>query len=117
MKVKYEKFEPKEAAAGVYAAMENGSSFGFHGVCHDFTAPEKVIPTMEFEGLPETRHVVMETTRFEELSSERCRVNVQIVFHSVADRDGMVQADMERGTTESYERLDELIPGNLIDEV
>ena len=56
----------------------------------------------------------METTRFEELSSERCRVNVQMVFQSVADRDGMVQADMERGTTESYQRLDELIAGNLI---
>ena len=56
----------------------------------------------------------METTRFEELSSERCRVTVQMVFQSVADRDGMVQANMEHGTAESYQRLDELIAGNLI---
>ena len=61
-----------------------------------------------------TGHVVMETTKFEELSSERCRVTTQMVFQSVADRDGMVQANMEQGTVESYQRLDEWLAGNLI---
>jgi uncharacterized protein YndB with AHSA1/START domain len=115
MKVKYEKFEPKAGGSWRYiSTMDNGSSFGFHGVCHDFTAPERIIQTMEFEGLPETGHVVMETTRFEELPSDRCRVTAQLVFQSVADRDGMVQANMEQGTAESYQRLDELIAANLI---
>jgi uncharacterized protein YndB with AHSA1/START domain len=115
MKVKYEKFEPKAGGSWRYiGTMENGASFGFHGVCHDFTAPERIIQTMEFEGLPETGHVVMETTRFEDLPSERCRLTSQLVFQSVADRDGMVQANMEQGTAESYHRLDELIARNLI---
>ena len=47
MKVKYEKFEPKAGGSWRYiATMENGASFGFHGVCHDFTAPERIIQTM-----------------------------------------------------------------------
>jgi uncharacterized protein YndB with AHSA1/START domain len=110
-----EKFEPKAGGSWRYiGSLENGMSFGFHGVCHDFTAPERIIQTREFEGLPETGHVVLETARFEELPSDRCRVTVQLVFQSVTDRDGMVQANMERGTADSHQRLDELLAGNLI---
>jgi uncharacterized protein YndB with AHSA1/START domain len=107
MKVKYEKFEPRVGGSYRYiATMENGMSFGFHGVCHDFSPPHRIIQTFEFEGLPETGHVVMETTKFEELPSDRTRVTVQSVFQSVADRDGMVAAGMENGVVDSHERLD-----------
>ncbi len=47
----------------VYRYNEKWCVIGLNGVCHDFTAPEKVIQTMEFEGLPETGHVVMESNR------------------------------------------------------
>ena len=110
MKVKYEKYEPKAGGSYRYiSTMDNGMSFGFHGVCHDFSPPYRVIQTMEFEGLPETGHVVMETTKFEELPSDRTRVTVHSVFQSLTDRDGMVAAGMERGVTESHERLDQLL--------
>jgi len=33
----------------------------------------------------------------------------QSVFQSVEDRDGMVQSGMERGVSEGYEKLDELL--------
>jgi hypothetical protein len=36
-------------------------------------------------------------------------VTVQSVFQSIADRDGMVQAGMEVGVREGYERLDEIL--------
>jgi uncharacterized protein YndB with AHSA1/START domain len=111
----YEKFEP--FAGGSYRYLQtlpNGMEFGFHGVCHEHTAPERIIQTMEFEGLPEKGHVVLETLRFEELSDDRTRVTAQSVFQSVADRDGMIQSGMERGVVTSHERLDELIQrGNL----
>jgi uncharacterized protein YndB with AHSA1/START domain len=107
MIVKYEKFEPKAGGSYRYiATMDNGMSFGFHGVCHDFSPPHRIIQTFEFEGLPETGHVVMETTKFEELPSDRTRVTVQSVFQSIADRDGMVAAGMENGVVDSHERLD-----------
>jgi uncharacterized protein YndB with AHSA1/START domain len=110
MKVKYEKFEPRAGGSYRYiSTMENGMSFGFHGVCHDFSPPERIIQTFEFEGLPETGHVVMETTKFEDLPAGRTRVIVQSVFQSVSDRDGMVAAGMEHGVTDAHHRLDEMI--------
>jgi uncharacterized protein YndB with AHSA1/START domain len=115
MKVKYEKFEPKAGGSYRYiSTMENGVSFGFHGVCHDFSPPERIIQTFEFEGLPETGHVVLETTKFEDLPSGRTKVTVQSVFQSQSDRDGMISAGMEYGVVEAHNRLDEMIEQNII---
>lgn len=86
---------------------ENGNEFGFHGVCHEFRAPEQLIRTFEFEGLPEPGHVSLETATFEELPGGRSRVTSQSVFRSVEDRDGMIASGMERGVNEGYERLDQ----------
>lgn len=88
---------------------ENGNEFGFHGVCHEFLAPERLIRTFEFEGLPESGHVSLETATFEELPDNRTRVISQSVFKSVEDRDGMIASGMERGVNEGYERLDEVL--------
>jgi len=115
MKVKYEKLEPRAGGSYRYiSTMENGMSFGFHGVCHDFSPPERIIQTFEFEGLPETGHVVLETTKFEDLPSGRTKVTVQSVFQSTADRDGMISAGMEYGVVDAHNRLDEMIELNLI---
>jgi uncharacterized protein YndB with AHSA1/START domain len=107
--MKVEKFEPRSGGSYRYIhADKNGNTFGFHGVCHEVVAPERVIQTFEFEGLPEKGHVALETTRFEALPGNRTRLTTQSVFQSVADRDGMLQSDMERGVKDSHERLDEL---------
>jgi len=113
--MKYEKFQPTAGGSYRYVqSLGNGMEFGFKGVCHEHIAPERIIQTSEFEGLPEKGHVLLETTRFEELPDERTKVTVQCVFQSVADRDGMIQAGMERGVVVSHERLDELIQNKLI---
>ncbi|HLJ33563.1 MAG TPA: SRPBCC family protein [Ktedonobacteraceae bacterium] len=86
-----------------------GNEYAFHGVYHEILAPERVIDTFEFEGLPEKGHVVLETIRFETLPGDRTRLVSQAVFQSVADRDGMLQSGMESGLTDSYDRLTELL--------
>jgi uncharacterized protein YndB with AHSA1/START domain len=110
LKTRYEKFEPY--AGGSYRYLQSfpgGMEFGYHGVCHEHTSPERVINTFEFEGLPEKGHVVLETARFEELPNSRTRVTVQSVFQSVMDRDAMIQAGMERGVLDSHIKLDEIL--------
>ena len=115
MKMRYEKFEPHEGGSYRYIqTLPGGMEFGFHGVCHEFTSPERLIQTFEFEGLPEKGHVVMETTKFESLPKRRTKVTVQSVFQSVTDRDGMIQSGMERGVVDSHERLDEVIEAGLL---
>jgi uncharacterized protein YndB with AHSA1/START domain len=108
--MKIDKMEAKTNGHYRYTHTDKqGNEFSFHGVIHEVTAPERLIQTFEYEGLPEKGHVAMETARFETLPGNRTRVTGQSVFQSVADRDGMVQSGMERGVVESHERLDELL--------
>ena len=106
----FETFEPVSGGRWRFIQKDkDGNEFGFHGVNHDVTAPERIIGTFEFEGLPESGHVILETTKFEALPGSRTRVTTQSVFQSIEDRDGMVAAGMERGVVEGFERLDELL--------
>jgi uncharacterized protein YndB with AHSA1/START domain len=82
-------------------------------VNHEVLAPERIIGTFEFEGLPEKGHVVLGTVKFEALPGNRTRLTSQSVFQSVADRDGMVRSGMERGVNEGYDHLDDLLEKQL----
>jgi len=108
--MKLETFEPKNGGAWRYIHQDQkGNAYTFRGVFHDITAPERIIQTFEFEGLPEKGHVTLETARFEALPGNRTKLTAQSVFQSVADRDGMLQSGMEGGVNDSYDRLDELL--------
>jgi uncharacterized protein YndB with AHSA1/START domain len=105
-----EKFEPENDGSWRYIHKDkDGNEYAFHGVIHEVTAPERIIQTFEFEGLLQKGHVTLETARFEALPGDRTKLTAQIVFQSVADRDGMLQSGMERGVNDSHERLDELL--------
>lgn len=83
-----------------------GTVYGFRGVYHDSVAPERLVRTFEFEGMP--GHVAMETVVFEEVGGAT-QVTVTSVFQSQEDRDGMVQAGAEGGVVESWDRLEDLL--------
>jgi uncharacterized protein YndB with AHSA1/START domain len=83
-----------------------GNEYGFHGVYHLVAAPERVIQTFEFEGVP--GHVALETMRLEDLGG-KTRMVQQSVFQSIEDRDGMVQSGMQKGATETNDRLAEVL--------
>ena len=98
-------------AGGSYRFLHerDGHVYAFHGVYHEVLAPERIIGTFEFDGLPETGHVIMGTTKFEDLGGGRSRIVHQSVFQSVNDRDGMVASGMERGVTQGYDKLDNML--------
>jgi uncharacterized protein YndB with AHSA1/START domain len=105
-----ELFEPRDG--GRYRFIQHdraGNTYAFHGVYHEVFSPERIINTFEFEGLPEKGHVVLDTVVFEALPDGRTRLRAQAVFQSIADRDEQIQAGMETGVVEGYERLDELL--------
>lgn len=84
----------------------DGTEYGFKGVYHDIVAPERVVQTFEFEGMP--GHVALATATFEEVDGKTKYVGID-VYQSVEDRDGMAQSGMEEGANESMDRLAELI--------
>jgi len=85
---------------------EEGNEFAFHGVYHSIT-PEQVVDTFEFEGM--AGHVILETITLEAYEGGKTKMIVSSVFQSVADRDGMLSAGMEEGSSESYDRLEALL--------
>ena len=104
------RFEQRDGGSWRYIQTdEQGNKSAFHGVNHEIKAPERIIGTFEYEGLPESGHVILQTARFEELSGDRTKLISQSVFQSVEDRDGMLASGMEMGVNESYERLDEVL--------
>jgi len=106
----FERFEAKTGGSYRFIQKDvDGKEYAFHGVYHEVLVPERIIGTFEFEGLPETGHVLLETTRFEVLPGNRTRVIAQDIYPSVEDRDGMFQQGMEKGIDEGYDRLDELL--------
>ena len=106
-----ETFEPHSGGRYRYIHKDkDGNEYGFHGVFHT-VSEDLMIQTFEFEGLPEPGHVTLDTMRLESLPGDRTRATIQSVFQSIADRDGMVQAGMEVGVREGYERLDDILAG------
>ena len=112
MTMTIEKWECYEGGSYRFTHERDGHEYAFFGVYHEVLEPECFIGTFEFDGLPERGHVIMGTTKFEELPDGRTRLVHQSVFQSVGDRDGMIQSGMERGVNDGYEKLDQLL-GNL----
>jgi uncharacterized protein YndB with AHSA1/START domain len=101
-------YEPRSGGSYRYIHSDaKNNEYGFRGVFHSIVAPERIIQTFEFEGMP--GHATLETAKYEELAGGRTKLTVHSVFQSVADRDGMLQSGMERGIVDSHERLDELL--------
>jgi uncharacterized protein YndB with AHSA1/START domain len=104
------KFEPRSGGMWRYVSRDkDGNEYAFHGMYHEVLAHERLIDTFEFEGLQEKGHVSLETLKLEELSGGRTKLTIQVVFQSIADRDGMIQGGMEEGLNESHDRLAELL--------
>ena len=84
----------------------DGSETGFRGTYREVTAPERIVQTFEWEGMP--GHVSVETATFEDLG-DRTRIVTTSIFHTTEERDGMLGSGMEGGMNETYARLDELL--------
>jgi len=85
---------------------QDGAETAFRGTYREVTAPERIVQTFEWEGMP--GHVSVETAEFEDLG-DRTRITTTTIFHTSEERDGMLGSGMERGMNETYARLDELL--------
>ncbi len=87
---------------------EEGNETGFRGTYREVSPPERIVQTFEWEGMP--GHVIVETAVFEDLGNQT-RVTATSLFHTTEERDGMLASGMERGLSESHDRLSELLAG------
>jgi uncharacterized protein YndB with AHSA1/START domain len=85
---------------------EDGGETVFRGVFREVAAPERIVQTFEWDGMP--GHVSVDSATFEDLGDRTKVVSVSI-FHRPEERDGMLESGMESGMNETYARLDELL--------
>jgi uncharacterized protein YndB with AHSA1/START domain len=84
----------------------DGEEVGFRGVYREVSAPDRIVQTFEWEGMP--GHVIVETASFEDLGGST-KVTTTSLFHTTEERDGMLASGMETGLTETHDRLAELL--------
>jgi len=102
-----ESFEPVNGGKYRYIHKDtSGNEYGFHGAFHEISI-DNMVQTFEFEGYP--GHVSLDCMSLEALPGNRTRATIHSIFQSVSDRDGMIQNGMEKGMSEGYERLDEIL--------
>jgi len=84
----------------------DGGETAFRGTFREVVAPERIAWTFEWDGMP--GYVSVDINEFEDLG-DQTRIRTRSLFHLPEERDGMLDAGMESGMQESYERLDELL--------
>jgi uncharacterized protein YndB with AHSA1/START domain len=88
----------------------DGSEVGFSGEFKEIVRPERVVRTFVFEPMPDA--AALETLELEEHDG-KTTIKTTTVHKTVENRDGHVQSGVDKGMTEGYARLDELLAGLL----
>jgi uncharacterized protein YndB with AHSA1/START domain len=85
----------------------DGGEHAFNGEYLEVVAPERVVLTFNYEGIPGDHEAVNTMVLSDE--GGKTRMTSTTRFKTQADRDGMVQSGMEGGARESDDRLAELL--------
>mgnify|MGYP006323239537 FL=1 len=87
---------------------EGGNEYEFFGEFREIEEPSKIVQTFNFVMEPQPP-ASLDSVEFVELDDGRTRLIANTTFESKEQRDGMVQSGMEKGMTESFERLEEIL--------
>ena len=81
--------------------------FRAHGVIHEVVPNRKIIRTFEMENAP--FDVQLEFLEFERLTDDTSKLNMHIVYRSVALRDQMLQLPFAQGINMAHNRLQDIV--------
>lgn len=84
-----------------------GNKHGFNGVIHEFVPNQKITRTFEMENTPFA--VWLEFLEFEKRTDDTSKLNMHIVYRSVAQRDQMLQMPFAQGINWAHNRLQEVV--------
>ncbi len=78
-----------------------------NGVIHDFISNQKITRTFEMENTPYP--VQLEFLEFEKLTENTSKLNMHVVYKTVADRDEILKLPFEFGINRAHNRLQEVV--------
>lgn len=108
MGTKVLKLENKKHGAYQFETTDpKGNKHGFNGVIHEFVPNQKIIRTFEMENTPFS--VQLEFLDFIKLSNDTCKLNIHVVYRSVAQRDQILQLPFAQGINMAHNRLQDIV--------
>jgi uncharacterized protein YndB with AHSA1/START domain len=80
-----------------------GNKYRFNGAIHEFSPNHKITRTFEMENTP--FGVQLEILGFERLTEKTSKLNMHVVYESVAQRDQVLKIGMAQGINMAHNRL------------
>lgn len=84
-----------------------GNKHRFNGVIHEFDPNRKITRTFEFENTP--FGVQLEFLEFEQLTEDTSKLNMHVIYESVAQRDQVMQLPFAQGINMAHNRLQDIV--------
>lgn len=81
--------------------------FKADGVIHEFSPNRKITRTFEMANTP--FGVQLEITEFEKLTDETSKVNMHVIYESVAQRDQVLKLPFAQGINWAHNRIQEVL--------
>ena len=81
--------------------------FQANGVIHEFIPDQKIIRTFEMANTP--FGVQLEVYEFEKLTEDTSKLNMHVIYESVAQRDQVLQLPFSQGLNWAHNRLQEIV--------
>jgi len=102
-----ERFEFVRGGHWRFVEHSDHGDHGFEGRYREIVPLERMVLTFEWDGMP--GYVVVNTLTLEELPDARTKLVGTSLFHTTAERDGMMNSGMEGGANQSYDALDRVL--------
>jgi uncharacterized protein YndB with AHSA1/START domain len=83
-----------------------GNKYRFNGVIHEFTPDRKITRTFEMENTP--FGVQLEFLEFEKLTNDTSKLNMHVIYESVAHRDQVLKIGFTQGINMAHNRLQDV---------
>ena len=81
--------------------------FRAHGVIHELSPNRKIVRTFEMENTP--FGVQIEFYDFEKLTEDTSRLNMHVIFESVAQRDQLLKLPFAQGLNMAHDRIQDIV--------
>ena len=84
-----------------------GNKHGFNGAIHEFVPNQKITRTFEMENTPFP--VQLEFLEFEKLTDDSSKLNMHIIYRTVALRDQLLKLPFAQGINMAHNRIQDIV--------
>lgn len=108
MGTKVLKLENKRQGGYIFETTDpKGNKHVFSGTIHEFVPDKKITRTFEMENTP--FGIQLEFLEFEPITEDTCRLNMHVVYRSVATRDQVLQLPFAQGINMAHNRIQDIL--------